>query len=283
MKTENEIKALPLEEQQKLVLDLKSVPQSDRYFETAQRLIKFTEGLKSYKAPEAIAVTNIAEHDISVDGKIIPKGQSGTVFPWQLRALGRWLEKAALVMFAALLLTGRNAAAQVQTTLIGGPGGYYVRSLTALNGGAIPVGVNTNFLTPVTNSVIVTNANWSVQNGQATNQVTYTTNNTVNQPGVFSLTGYDQWTMSYSGQMMAGTTNVTSVANVDYSTDLVNWQTNKWSLPITMAATTQVTTNLDVTGCNGGYIRVDTVTMAANVPETNCWFEVSTKSSSHGP
>ena len=288
MHTENEIKALPLEEQQKLVIDLKTVPAGDKYYETAQRLIKFTESIKGYKAPATIEVKNVAGHDLIVDGQQIGKDATVRLLPWQFRGLARFFEEAGkaatLLLFLVLLLFGSAAQAQVQTYLVGSPSTYNVVTVGPYGGGVANVIVTTNLLTPVTNVVsIITNANWTIVGGVATNQVTTTTNTTVNQPGIVSIANYDGATLMYSGAMMAGSTNVNSNVTVDYSPDMVNWQTNKWTLPITMAGTSQGTTNLDLSFNYGGFIRFNTITMAANVPETNVFLEVSKKPYRTGP
>lgn len=337
MRTENEIKVLPLEELQKLVIELRAVATGDKGYPNAKAIIAFITGLKKWKEPETIEVKNIAGHPVTADNVTIAKDASAKIYRWQYLALARFLEveeavadelkdaaadqqkkdaaadkaqaaqstdlaktitdavvtgvaaglakaaKVAALIAFALCLCG-SVQAQTQANLIGADGGYWVQTIAGLGNGVIALAIGTtNYLTPTTNSTVTTNVNWVVTNGQATNTPSYVTNNVVNQPGVVAISGFDQFTLSYSGQMMAGSTNVNSLATVDYSTDMVNWQTNKWQLPITMIATGQATTNLDVVFCNGGFLRLDSITMPAIVPETNTWFEIARKPSGHGP
>ena len=338
MLNENTIRSLSLPDRQKLVVDLKNVQAGDKYYEAAQRIIRFTEETKGYKPAPIIRAKNIAGHDLELDGKNIGKDSSVSLFPWQYVGLARYFEVeneketadilesylrkpekgeadknpqpvqlgedqiakivaatikalgvkvAALLLFVSLMFGARNVFGQTQTYAIGSPSVYNVQYVGQYNGTTSPnanVIVTTNLLTLVTNTLsIITNANWTIVNGVATNAYTITTNTVVNQPGVVSIANYIGTTLIYSGQMMAGTTNVNSNVTVDYSGDAVYWQSNKWTLPITMIGTGQVTTTLDLSFTYGGYLRFNTITMAANVPETNVLLEVVKKPYNTGP
>jgi len=301
MKTENEILAMPLVERQKLWVELKQVATNDKDFAAARAVIELIEATDEWEKPEKL--TAVATDNTIVDGKSVKKGETIEVYEWQFNALRRHLadpkvleEKkaakakktggaaAALIAFI-LALFCQPAQAQVQSTIIGSPGGLWVQSVAGMYNGVILPMMTTNIISPVTNTLsITTNANWSNSSGIWTNQPTYVTNTQVSIPGLVVVAGYQSFTLSYSGQMMAGTTNVNSVCGVDYSTDAVNWQTNRWQLPITMAGTGQGTTNLDVTyPVTGGYIRFDNPNNPATVPETNTCLEISRKASINGP
>lgn len=312
MRTENEIKALPLEDKQKLWVELRKVGTNDKAYANAKAIIEIITADKKWKEPETIEVKNVSGHEVAADDIKIAKDAMARVYFWQYMALARFLEPeekiqaklekagnegrekdasaatittkaAALIMFLFALCFGFSANAQQQTTIIGGPGQYRVQAIAGFNPGVIQAAMTTNFTAQIitTNTIFVPNVIFS--NGVASFSTTTNYTYVTNAPGVISLAGYDQFTLSYSGAMMAGTTNVNSAANWDYSTDLQNWQSNKWVTPITMIGTGQVTTNLDVTGCNGGYVRLDNANNPANVPESNAWFEVSIKISAHGP
>lgn len=293
MKNENEIKNMELVDQQKLVIDLKRVPTSDKFYARAQQLIQFTEALKGYKNPKPVEVKNIAGHDLTVDDRKIEKDATVKLYPWQFAGLARFFEEvvektekaAALLIFAFLFAFGLSAHAQNQTSVIGSPGQYWVRSVAGLNGGTnvVAASATNSFTAGVTNAVITTNANWSLVNGQATNNPTYTTNNTINYPGIVPIANYDGANLTFSYSLMSSGTG-TSTAYWDYSPDLVLWQLNKWSMPLQANGTTIVTTNTDITGVYGGYIRLNSVANTnAAIIMSNLTVEVSVKSSKTGP
>ena len=306
MKTENEIRALPLEDQQKLVIELKTVPSGDKNYETAMRLIKFTEALKGYKAPELIEVKNVAGHDITVDGKSIANDNTAKVFPWQFAALRRYLEKvAALLLLSSIfyLLSSCPLQAQIQPYVTGNPTTYNVQAVfgydgwtnllaTATNysagGGAysnIITGTATYYTAAVTNSTsVITNANWSLVNGVPTNAVTYTTNTVLNQPGVVSLVNYDAVDLFIGGQLLQAGTGTNLVATWDLSDDQVNWRTNALTQNLILNGATYVGINTQLTLVTPGYIRLDDLaTSAAGATVTNVTVLVAKKPYRTGP
>lgn len=92
MKTITEIKAMPLIDRQKLVVDLRNVPAKDKFYATALQLIGVATGMKDWEEPKPIEVKNVAGHDITVDRTTIAADGTGKVFPWQYVALSRFLE-----------------------------------------------------------------------------------------------------------------------------------------------------------------------------------------------
>jgi hypothetical protein len=287
MRTENEIKAMTPEQRQKMVIDLRDTPVTDKFYATAKALIEFTVNLKGWKEPVPIEVKNIAGHKITVDGKGLDKDATIKVFPWQFAALARFLEpvKAIAAMLMLLSCIIFAAQAQTQTTALGAPGQYWVRYIAALNGGTNSVnGATTNsFTSPVTNSVIITNANWQVISGVATNEVYYSTNSTITVPGTFSIVNYDEFGMGFGFALRSAGTG-SETAFVDYSPDNIQWQLNKWTIPLTASGTTAVWTNVDVTGVSGGYARLDSIgNTNATIAMTNVVFEVAVKASHLGP
>lgn len=278
MRTENEIKALSLLEKQKLVIELRQVKTGDKAYPNAKAIITLITEDKKWKEPEPVAVRNIADHAVTVDEKSIAAGEESKVYPWQQAVLARFLEvieegkkAAALLLATLLLLFGVKASAQSQIVAAGDKSGYYVVQVNDLGGGTanIIAGMVTNYDAPT----IITNAQIApvtlVSNG-----VTYfstVTNNTyvTNYPGVVAITKWTDFTLTVSAAMQAGTTNVNLSSGWDYSDNLLNWQTNKWLTPLTLAGTGQNTTNLDVTGAIGGYIRFRPPANLATAPITN--------------
>jgi hypothetical protein len=265
MKTENEIKALALEDKQKLVVDLKLVPKSDKYYETAQRLIKFTEALKGYKAPELIEVTNVAGHDLTVDGITIPADGTVKILPWTYNALARFFEKAgkSAALWLLLALLGFTLSGQAQsssTFTVGSPSVYNVVAVAGFAGGTNNcVATNSTFATTVTNTTsITTNANWMIVNGVATNMYTTTTNVIVNVPGLVSLVNYDMFDITF-GYQLSGAGTGTGVTTWDQSDDGVNWRTNAFQVTLAGNGTSYTQTNLPNTLFAPGYIRLNSV------------------------
>jgi len=281
MYTENQIKSLPLEEQQKIVIDLKQVPQSDKYYETAQRLIKFITGLKTYKAPQEIEVKNIAGHVVTVDNKIIEPEQTAKIHPWQLNALRRFLEPVAAAAMLLFVLLFVLSASATTTNFLGSPGSYNVSYIAGLNGGTNSVWTNTtvSYTALTTNTTsIVTNSNWTVVNGQATNQTTTTTNVTVSVPGLFTIPPNAPFSLIMAGNLWVGNgTAGTSVGKFSYSADGSYWQSNYWVLPLTpIGGAGEITsTNVQVPAMSGGYGRLDTISGLGTAGISNLAVEVA--------
>jgi len=92
MKTENEIKALPLLEQQKLVVELRAIKPGDKAYPNAKAIIELITDGKKWKEPKKIKVKNIAGHEVVADETKIAKDAEAEVYPWQYHALARFLE-----------------------------------------------------------------------------------------------------------------------------------------------------------------------------------------------
>jgi len=289
MRTETEIKALPLEEKQKLVVELRAVKTGDKAYANAKAIIELITASKGWKEPTLVEVTNIADHDVPVDGAVIAKGATGKVFPWQFSALARFLEPvakaAALLLFCLLLGLGIPASAQVQNYVTGSSGTYNVVNIAGLNGGTNNIiGTNSTFATPtyITNTIV--SPNWLVSNGVTT--VTFTTNVvsvSTNTPGVVSLVNSDSadifWGFALTG---AGTGNAT--ATYDYSDDLVNWRLNAITATLAAQGTTFVGTNISLSLFTPGYIRLNTISYpSVTAIQTNVVQEVAKKPGRTGP
>ena len=309
LKSESEIKSLPLEELQKLVVELGLVQPSEKDYASAKALLAFATALKKYKAPEQITVTNEADFPIPVDGKVIPAGETGKVYPWQLASLSRWLSKAAATtaaILAFILLLASNAAfAQSQPYVFGSASTYNVVAINGYYGWTNVLCTGTNaaglgclsysnsltttnlFLTAaVTNTTsITTNANWAFNTGIWTNTPTYTTNVTVNYPGMFSMANYDMYNLFIGAQLMGAGTGTNLVVYVDYSNDGVSWNTNAAAATLLLNGTTFVGTNLSLTLFAPGYVRIGQVTESGNLwqPVTNLNITVARKPSRTGP
>lgn len=169
--------------------------------------------------------------------------------------------KLAAFMIACLLFLASPASAQTQAIVTGGPGQFTVYSIAGLNGGTNNI-VGTNyFAAPVTNTTsIVTNNNWSVVNGTATNTVTYTTNTVVNIPGLISLVNWDQAILHLGYQAYQGT-GTNAIYGFSASQDGVNFTTNWLTGSIAQSGTAYSSTNIalypSATASVPAYLRLD--------------------------
>lgn len=294
MKSENEIKALPLEDLQKFVIELRLVPTGDKFYPTAKTLLAFATGLKKFKEPELVEVVNEADHPVPVDGKDIAPNATGKVFPWQANALARWLKPmakaAALLLF--LFALAFAATAQVQPYVLGSASQYNVVAVngfygpTNVLGGTNATGGGTVYYTGlVTNTTaIYTNANWAFNaSGIWTNTPTYSTNVVVNQPGVVGVVNYDTANIQFGGALTAAGTGTNALANWDFSNDAVNWQTNALVQTLILNGTQFQTTNSTLSLFGPGYIRLNSISISNGVPFTNILVTVSRKPSRTGP
>ena len=277
MKTENEIKALPLEERQKLVQELKQIGTGDKAYANAKAIIELITGMKDWKEPKLVEVKNIAGHDITVDGATIAKDAAGKVFPWQLNALARFLEPVAKAAAMLLLLFGLfGGAARAATTAAFGSSGSYNGSYVAgLNGGTNSIPTNTvttyvltTYVTNTINQVVWTNVNGI----QTPSTNTVTTSITTNTPGLFIVPANLPFTLSYGGALFGAAGQ--SVASVSYSPDGAMWQSNRWTLPLTASAGEVSCTNLFIGPMAGGYGRLDSLSGLVTSGGTNTFFEV---------
>jgi primosomal protein N'' len=87
-----EVLALALEQNQKRVVDLRTVTTGDRHYNQAQREIKLITRLPGWEEPALVRVKNIAPHTVPTDAKELAPGQVGEMYAWQYKALARFLE-----------------------------------------------------------------------------------------------------------------------------------------------------------------------------------------------
>ena len=187
--TKQQILALPLEDKQKLVVELNEVPISDPGFANAKAVLDLIGVDKTYKKPELVKAT--AENDIQVDGREVKAGQTVDLYPWQYRALARFFKlagKAAAALLLGLLVLS-SAWAQTTGNLTGQ---YGPVSIASLNGGTNNQAANSTNLywAPVITTNTLNAAVVTVSNG-----VTYFTTNTsytytTNIPGRLNATKF---------------------------------------------------------------------------------------------
>ena len=97
MLTENQIRKLSLVGRQKLILDLRM--QLKDYHEKhvarqqLERQIDFILRGADWKEPVmSVKVRNIAEHDITINGRPVKAGAEAMCYPWEARALCVYLD-----------------------------------------------------------------------------------------------------------------------------------------------------------------------------------------------
>lgn len=217
-KSESELRAMPVVELQKIVLDLSQIQPGDKAYPNAKSIIAFIKALKTWTEPKQLEV--LALENVIVDGNEAKKGQTIKVYPWQYNALSRFLDpvKKAAALIALLFLLGMSGFAQSQ---------YTNQFLGGLNGGTNGINtITTNYYhinTYLTNTIISPSV--VVSNGTAS--ITYTTNSTIttNILGAANITHFDAFALTFE---LAGTTGDISniYAGFSKSVDGVNWQTN---------------------------------------------------------
>ena len=283
MKTENEIKALPLEEKQKLVIELRSVKPGDKGYPNAKAIIELITSEKKWKEPEPVEVKNVAGHEINVDGNSIAADGTGKVFPWQLAALARFLEPvtkaAALLLFVFGLLFG--AQAQTQTYLVGGPGQYNVVSIAGLNGGTNYIAGTNTFTTGVITTNATVTPNWNYTNGVAYNSPTTNYTYTTNVPGLLNVANYDALDIQW-GSALTGAGNSNATLTVDTSDDGTTFVPAVYTLTNTGNGTAMVSGHLAITGLSAGWLRFNTWAIPSGTP-TNAYIHVARKPQRTGP
>lgn len=289
--TEMQIKALPLEETQKLVAELRAIQPADRAYANAKAVIELITGDKKYKEPEMVKVTAVT--NVIVDGREVREGQTVEILPWQHRALARFFEplemakKGAAVALALALLSllTFTASAQYQytsTQLVGwnctNAGSTTFTNYIAASGTSNYIVGITNTVTNVIPSVVVTNG---------TPVVTYVTNtvNTVSYPGTLNLTHWGQAALTMSCNLAATpSTNGWVQAVFDVSNDGLNWITNGFNLTVTNSGANYVGTWTNLTYLGAiGYIRLDTCSNNNTQALTNVVITLSKKPSLAGP
>jgi len=300
MKSENEIKAMPLEDLQKFVVDLRQIPTGDKGYANAKAMITFCTELKKWKEPALIEVKNTADFDLPVDGKTIPKESTGKVYKWQADALSRWLEvvdaaKVALLILALLLGCSFPAMAQNNPYATGGPSTYNVQAINGYVGYTnLTFATNTansilgtNFLlTPVYTTNVIVLPNWTFTSGIWTNIPTTNSIITTNIPGIVSAVNSDTLDIFWGYQLMGSSVVAPGQLQLDYSADLINWQTNAFTSQLASSNTWFVSTNIQLTLFAPGYIRFNYIgypTNTAALAMTNVVLEVGKKPNRTGP
>jgi hypothetical protein len=290
MKNDTEIKLLSLEDQQKLVQDMAAVPQDSKLYARAQQIIALIKDQKGYKDPKPVEVKNIAGHDISVNGRSVPKDGVAKVFPWELAALARFLEPvtkaAALIVFAFLLLFTSSSQAQQQQTAIGGAGSFWVQNVAGLNGGTNSW-QGTNLFNA---SIISTNYTTNLV-VTTTNSVQYFVPNTVtnystNVPGVVNVNNYDLFDFDWGFNVTNGiTTVVTATATFSYSPDNVNWRSNALQSTLLGVSNQFAMTNVTFSLFGPGWWRLDGISIPTITTNqiTNVVARIVKKANRSGP
>lgn len=277
--TENQIRALPLEERQKLVVELKDIQPGDKAYPNAKAIIELITSDKKYKEPTMVKVK--ALEDVPVDGRDVKKESETEVYPWQFRALSRFFElvtKAAAVIALLLVLSGFNAMAQ-QTVPA-----YTLTPVAGLLGGT------NNVLASITNSsygtqTITTNTiiypNWITSNG--TQVVTWTTNSTftTNYPGQTSVANWASFGL-WSEFALAGAGTSGSTFTWVQSADAVTWipYTN---YTVTAAGTATVAGGLPNLSSQYGYLMLTNIVNSNAQSMTNLTVDVVKKGRTLGP
>jgi len=95
MKSETELKNLPPEERQKIVIELQQVKTGDKAYANAKAIIDLIENSKGYEKPDKLRVKNISGHAVTVDDVVIAPDATGSVYTWQYHALARFLQPEA--------------------------------------------------------------------------------------------------------------------------------------------------------------------------------------------
>jgi hypothetical protein len=96
--TESELREVkqpaPGEDEQRAVVSLRQLHPRDPFRKAAEGQIERITNRPGWTEPAKISVRNTASHPVLVDGEKIERGGYGLVYPWQLRALQRFLEPA---------------------------------------------------------------------------------------------------------------------------------------------------------------------------------------------
>ena len=306
MKSESEIIELPLEDRQKLWVELKLVTTGSRDYPTAKALIEVIEATDDWETPEQVEV--VAKTDCQVDGKKLAKNDTGKVYSWQFKALGRFLsstaevakkaakaaeKKAALIIVAILLgLAGSASAQSLLPTILyqGTPGNYQVYALASLTGAVtnsatvLSNTTNTYSTNVVTSYVTNTIPNWNIVNGTPTNSPTTVITTNASIPGLLFLGNWDQAQLhlGYNAGQGSGT-NVTFSFNT--SADLVNWKTNDLVYALLQNGNSYVQTNIYFTiGTVPRYLVLNTISVPTGILyASNLVAEVSVAPKRTGP
>lgn len=305
--TENEIRNLPLEQQQKLVVELRGIKVSDRAYPNAKAIIDLITSAKRWKEPEKYKVK--ALENVLVDDRAVEKGQETEVYVWQYRALARFFEllddkiksgleeagekvrkqreegakavaaKAAAAMLALMALCfGFSAQAQgIYTTkqVLGATGFTNWMAASSVS----------NYNTGVITTNALTNVSWTISNGSAVGTLSTNYTYVTNVPGLMNLTHFDMAPiqMSYN---LAGAGSSAVTAYIGASLDGLNWVTNFATLAVTAngTATVSAITNLSTAAFGSiGYLRLDAIQNANASAVTNLTFTYAVKPTRAGP
>lgn len=194
---------------------------------------------------------------------------------------GMGVKAAAMIALAFLLLGSGKVMAQ-QTSYASGSinSSYHSLFIAGLNGGTNSFSGTNYYTASVTNTVnVITNANWQIVSGVATNEFYYTTNVVVYVPGLLSLANYNLWDAQFSASVFGSGsgTGTNAWASWDYSSDGVFWQTNALVEVLGLQGVNQVTTNVTVSNFAEGFARLDWVGIGNGLLGTNISVEVPLK------
>lgn len=281
--TENEIRGLPLEQKQKLVIELRGIQPGDKAYPNAKAIIELITSDKKYQEPTLVKVK--ALDNVLVDGRDVKKDQETELLPWQYAALSRFFEvteqltknglgKVAAVAALILGLLAPNVAqAQYKLTPVGGLNGG--TNVIAATSGVTALATSTSVTTIITNPVV------TISNGTPVFSVSYVTNTVTTTPGLVNLARYDAFSLQFNFALTgAGTTAV--VLPLSQSVD----GTNFWplaNLSVTAAGTATVTGGTNFSGWNPGYLLCGNITNANGTIMTNVSVQVGTKGTRAGP
>jgi hypothetical protein len=175
-----QIKALPLVDKQKLVVELSQVPIGDRGYANARAVIELIKADRKYVEPKKVTVKVL--EDVPMDGQELKKDTVIEVLPWQASALARFFEvvtkAAALIALLCCLVLPASAQNYKLTSLLASPW-----STNLVAGGA-----TSNYWQTYSNSTVLTNMSVIISNGTPVFTTNYVTNITVSIPGVIGLT-----------------------------------------------------------------------------------------------
>ncbi len=319
--TENEIRGLPLEQKQKLVLELKGIQPGDKAYPNAKAIIELITNDRKYKDPTPIKVK--ALDNVTVDGREVKKDQETEIYPWQYHALSRAFElldeefarelgdaaarnkkkrdgdmaqakEAQNDQFSLIIgrldkiaeLLGKKVAliALVCGLALSAQAQYTPMIVGGLNGGTnfIAATSGVNALaTSTTTTTIITNPVVTISNGTPVFSVSYMTNTVTTTPGLVNLTHYDGFGLEVSFALTGAGTTAVPVP-LSQSVDGINfWPLGSFS--VTAAGTTQVTGGTNVNLWYPGYLLVGNITNANGTAMTNVTVLVSKKGTRAGP
>lgn len=192
--TEQEIRGLPLEKKQMLVIELGDIKPSDKAYPNAKAIIDLITSDKSYKKPQTVKAKALA--DVPVDGRDVKKDQEVELYHWQFRALARFFElpkAAAALLIGLALLLGFDAKAQNWTNLNTTSPNYNIYSwqnIAGMNGttNGIAGNLTNQMWIPVVVSITNNTPSIIISNGVPVFSTNTIVTSITNIPGMVNLT-----------------------------------------------------------------------------------------------